>query len=228
MFYACFRFHFFCMLLPYSHVGSSHSSHHIDDGKGVDYEPQLLVRQKRVQQHKQQSRAQMAPDPSLIHPTPHSQGEGDKAGTREGRIKVPQERRGMCCVKEHRCKDEVQKIHCKSFTMHIAELLAMGTNKLKKQTPNSVVNIVERILPTVSSCLVQCCTTRPPLQAIASDTKSKSQPSQSHLRGDRSEGSNQIHHGLHLCTVLCTFGSIQIHNKWSTCTSYIVGWTVYN
>ena len=70
----------------------------------------------------------------------------------------------------------------------------MGTNKLKKQTPNSVVNIVERILPTVSSCLVQCCTTRPSLQAIASDTKSKSQPSQSHLRGDRSEDSNQIHH----------------------------------
>ena len=109
VFYACFRFRLFCMLLPYSHVGSPNSSHHIDDGKGVDYESKLLVRQKRVQQHKQQSWAQMAPDPPLLHHTPHSQGEGDKAGTREGRIKVPQERRSMCCVKEHRCKDEAQK-----------------------------------------------------------------------------------------------------------------------
>ena len=105
--------------------------------------------------------------------------------------------------------------------MHTAKLLAMVTNKLKKQTPNSEANIVERILPTVSSCLVQCCTTRPPLQAIAIDIKSKSQPSQSHLRGDRSEGSNQIHHMASISVQYHVLLEVYkyVHNKWSACAT---------
>ena len=65
-------------------------------------EPELLVGQEREQQHKQQSRAQLVPHPPLPHPTPHRQGKGEEAPTREGGVEVPQEWGGISSVKEHR------------------------------------------------------------------------------------------------------------------------------
>ena len=65
-------------------------------------EPKLLVGQEREQQHKQQSRAQLVPHPPLPHPTPHCQGNGEEAPSREGGVEVPQKGGGISSVKEHR------------------------------------------------------------------------------------------------------------------------------
>lgn len=77
-----------------SHIGASSGSHDVECREGIDDEPQLLMREERVQSHESQAWQGQCMGP-LVH---CSQGYEEKAAAQasgQGRVEIPQERGGL-------------------------------------------------------------------------------------------------------------------------------------